>query len=127
MQAQSHTRPEEEFLYEIRLLGLEPSAQRPPSPIRAKPDFVIESRVGPVAIFIDGCFWHGCPSHGTISKSNSSYWAEKLRLNRERDVRVAEQLMDAGWRVVRLWEHDDPSACAREVAAIVSGSEAASG
>ena len=59
-----------------------------------------------VAIFIDGCFWHGCPMHATFPKSNQSYWLPKLAENRERDLRQSEKLRLAGWRVIRLWEHE---------------------
>ncbi len=59
-----------------------------------------------VAIFIDGCFWHGCPLHATFPKSNQSYWLPKLAENKERDLRQSEKLRLAGWCVIRLWEHE---------------------
>ena len=59
-----------------------------------------------VAVFADGCFWHGCPQHATIPKSNQSYWLPKLAENKERDLRQSEKLRSAGWYVIRLWEHD---------------------
>lgn len=58
-----------------------------------------------VAVFVDGCFWHRCPEHGTHPKANSQWWSEKLLANQERDRRVDRALMDAGWRVARIWEH----------------------
>lgn len=58
-----------------------------------------------VAIFVDGCFWHGCPSHATFPKSNQSYWLPKLAENKERDLRQSEKLRSAGWFVIRMWEH----------------------
>ncbi len=58
-----------------------------------------------VAVFVDGCFWHGCPEHGTHPRTNSSYWSAKLTRNRERDGRVDSALSSAGWQVVRVWEH----------------------
>jgi DNA mismatch endonuclease (patch repair protein) len=59
-----------------------------------------------VAVFVDGCFWHSCPEHGTRPKSNQDYWAPKLERNRARAAEVNAALADAGWTVVRLWEHE---------------------
>jgi DNA mismatch endonuclease (patch repair protein) len=59
-----------------------------------------------VAVFVDGCFWHGCPSHGTQPRANAAYWQPKLATNRERDRRVDRALTAAGWSVVRIWEHE---------------------
>jgi DNA mismatch endonuclease (patch repair protein) len=59
-----------------------------------------------VAVFVDGCFWHGCPEHATYPKSNQDYWLPKLAENKERDEQQAERLRRAGWHVVRVWEHD---------------------
>jgi DNA mismatch endonuclease (patch repair protein) len=56
-------------------------------------------------VFVDGCFWHGCPRHGTQPKGNAAFWRAKLRRNRERDRRDTRNLRRAGWRVLRLWEH----------------------
>jgi len=58
-----------------------------------------------LAVFVDGCFWHGCPEHGTKPGSNSAWWQEKIRTNRERDRDTDRLLADAGWAVLRLWEH----------------------
>lgn len=65
-----------------------------------------------VAVFIDGCFWHGCPTHGTSPARNSDYWGPKLDRNRARDVETTRLLADAGWLVLRYWEHEP----ARDVA-----------
>lgn len=63
--------------------------------------------IGPrVAVLVDGCFWHGCPIHATYPKSNTSYWLPKLEENKERDCRQTIRLKKAGWKVVRVWEHD---------------------
>lgn len=59
-----------------------------------------------VAVFVDGCFWHGCPLHASFPKSNQSYWLPKLAENKERDLRQSEKLSAAGWVVIRLWEHE---------------------
>lgn len=67
-----------------------------------------------LAVFIDGCFWHQCPEHGTVPKSNKDYWAPKLRRNVERDARTSRDLRRAGWTVLRIWEHV-PSDAATEL------------
>ncbi len=59
-------------------------------------------------VFLDGCFWHGCPVHGVAPKSNRDWWRAKIEGNRERDRRVDEVLRQRGWTVLRFWEHDDP-------------------
>lgn len=77
---------------------------RPLKDLNRRADLVF-SRVK-VAVFIDGCFWHGCPNHHTIAKSNANYWAEKVASNRERDADTSERLRDSGWMVLRFWEHE---------------------
>lgn len=69
-----------------------------------KPDFVF--RAGKVAVFVDGCFWHGCPRHATIPKTRAAFWAAKFSRNKERDRLVTRTLRKAGWRVIRVWECD---------------------
>ncbi len=69
-----------------------------------KPDMVFVSQR--VAIFVDGCFWHGCPKHGVSPKTNQKFWEEKLRANLMRDREVGASLREAGWTVIRFWEHD---------------------
>lgn len=59
-----------------------------------------------VCVFLDGCFWHGCPRHFSVPKCNGAWWREKIADNRVRDRRKTRQLRRAGWRVLRLWEHD---------------------
>ncbi len=61
-----------------------------------------------LAVFVDGCFWHQCPEHATMPKRNSEFWAPKLRSNVERDQRVNRALTEAGWTVIRCWEHEHP-------------------
>jgi DNA mismatch endonuclease (patch repair protein) len=63
-----------------------------------------------VAVFVDGCFWHGCPAHHTVAKSNAPFWAEKVRRNRERDAETDSLLADDGWTVIRVWEHEPAEA-----------------
>jgi DNA mismatch endonuclease (patch repair protein) len=68
------------------------------------PDFVFWRER--VAVFVDGCFWHGCEKHGRRPGSNQEYWQSKLARNKRRDKRYTAELKQAGWRVVRLWQHD---------------------
>lgn len=72
-----------------------------------------------VAVFVDGCFWHGCPDHGTWPKAHATWWREKIESNRRRDADTDRRLAEAGWRVVRVWEHEAPSDSARRIARIV--------
>jgi DNA mismatch endonuclease, patch repair protein len=58
-----------------------------------------------VAVFVDGCFWHGCPAHGTQPRANADYWRAKIDRNVERDRETDDLLVEAGWSVVRVWEH----------------------
>ncbi len=59
-----------------------------------------------VAVFVDGCFWHGCPEHGTSPRANSEWWRQKLAANAARDLDTDRVLSEAGWIVVRIWEHE---------------------
>lgn len=70
---------------------------------RVRPDILFTRRK--VAVFVDGCFWHGCPEHQRVPKSNRDYWVPKLTTNVARDHRVDAALVEAGWEVVRIWEH----------------------
>lgn len=71
---------------------------------QVRPDFVFAIRR--LAVFVDGCFWHGCPRHGTRPQGNAAFWREKFRRNRVRDRRDTLRLRRADWRVLRLWEHE---------------------
>lgn len=68
-----------------------------------------------IAVFMDGCFWHGCPQHATSPKANAEWWRAKLDKNMARDIETTEHLRTAGWTVLRYWEHEAPSAVAHEV------------
>jgi DNA mismatch endonuclease, patch repair protein len=72
-----------------------------------------------VAVFVDGCYWHGCPDHGTQPTTNADYWSSKIGRNVARDHETDRLLIDAGWLPIRIWEHDDPVAAARHVQAAV--------
>lgn len=82
---------------------------------------------GRVAVFVDGCFWHGCPEHYRPSSKNIEFWQEKLATNRARDTETNEVLTAAGWTVIRVWEHEDPSEAADRIEAAVRPSCEASG
>jgi DNA mismatch endonuclease (patch repair protein) len=71
------------------------------------------------AVFVDGCFWHGCSEHYTVPRANADFWAEKVRRNQERDVETSRALEEAGWVVIRVWEHEDPVSAARRVVTTV--------
>jgi DNA mismatch endonuclease, patch repair protein len=68
-----------------------------------------------VAVFVDGCFWHGCPEHHTVARSNADYWADKVARNRERDRETDQLIESAGWTVIRIWEHTAVSEAAGRV------------
>ncbi|OXM49347.1 very short patch repair endonuclease [Amycolatopsis alba DSM 44262] len=72
-----------------------------------------------VAVFVDGCFWHGCPEHHRPSSVNSTFWRDKIEQNRKRDADTTAQLNTAGWTVIRAWEHEDPATTADLVEAAV--------
>lgn len=74
-----------------------------------------------VAVFIDGCFWHMCPLHGMIPRSNEGYWRPKLEGNVCRDRKSTRRLEAAGWRVLRYWEHEEPEHVARSIEEVVVG------
>jgi DNA mismatch endonuclease (patch repair protein) len=68
-----------------------------------------------IAVFVDGCFWHSCPIHTPAPTKNIEYWTAKLAANRRRDRETSEILTNAGWLVVRFWEHEDPDRVARTI------------
>jgi DNA mismatch endonuclease (patch repair protein) len=72
-------------------------------PLFGKPDFIF--RAAKVAVFVDGCFWHGCPVHCRMPQANRPFWRKKLQRNRDRDRLVSRTLRQHGWRVLRIWEH----------------------
>lgn len=81
-----------------------------------RPDFTF--RRERVVVFVDGCFWHGCPLHCRMPATNPAFWSSKLAANKARDKTVSVTLRKTGWRVVRIWEHDlakRPSVCVRRI------------
>jgi DNA mismatch endonuclease (patch repair protein) len=110
-----HTRPEMAVRRAIHAAGLRYRVDHAlvVGDLRVRPDIVFTRRK--LAVFIDGCFWHGCPVHGVRPRANSSYWTAKLARNRARDDRVTTRLQAAGWRVIRVWEHEDPLRAAARI------------
>ncbi len=96
-------------------LGLRYFVHRRPLPaLRRAADLVFPTER--VAVFVDGCFWHGCPSHGRGEiRANIWYWPAKIASNQRRDRDTDEQLLRAGWVLLRFWEHEDPEATARRI------------
>jgi len=72
--------------------------------VLGKPDFIFLKQK--VALFVDGCFWHGCPKHSSIPQNNREFWEKKLSGNTDRDKLVSRELRKVGWKVVRVWEHE---------------------
>ncbi|MFE6845195.1 very short patch repair endonuclease [Streptomyces sp. NPDC057686] len=92
--------------------------RRPVKGVRREADIVF----GParVAVFVDGCFWHGCPEHATWPRNNADFWRKKIEGNRSRDLDTDARLAIAGWLSVRIWEHEDPAEAAERVIATVA-------
>ena len=93
--------------------------RRPIKEVRRTADMVFPT--AKVAVFLDGCFWHGCATHHTVARTNADFWAGKVRRTLERDEETNALLIDAGWIVVRCWEHDDPEDSAVRVENAVRG------
>jgi len=97
--------------------------RRPLAGLRREADVVFPR--ARVAVFVDGCFWHGCPEHGRREhRTNGWYWPQKIERNRARDLDTDARLFAAGWEPVRVWEHEDPERAAdriTDVAAARSG------
>jgi DNA mismatch endonuclease (patch repair protein) len=87
---------------------------RPVTSLRRSADLAFTS--AKIAVFLDGCFWHGCPQHHRLAGTNTQYWAEKLELNRKRDDHTNHVLQENGWLVIRIWEHEDPREAAARIA-----------
>lgn len=97
---------------------------KPEVDLRCKADILWRSTR--LAVFVDGCFWHGCPIHATRPKANEEWWAQKLDGNIRRDRRVDADLAARGWSVLRFWEHEDPLMVADSICAHLGERRAAS-
>ena len=115
------TRPEIAVRRELHRRGLRFfKNRRPVHGLRCEADIVFPR--ARVAVFVDGCFWHGCPEHGTRPASNSSYWNAKIDQNTARDRRNNEWLRSTGWLIVRGWEHEPATHIADRVELALRGS-----
>lgn len=111
---QRDTAPELALRSELHRRGLRFRVDRRPVPaIRTRADVVF----GParVAVYVDGCFWHGCPEHGSMPKANGEFWRQKLARNRDRDRENDDMLRASDWEVVRVWEHEEATEAADRV------------
>jgi DNA mismatch endonuclease (patch repair protein) len=110
-----NTRPEVALRSELHRRGLrfrKDVALRPAQRLRRVDIVFPRARL---AVFLDGCFWHGCPDHGNQPKANTEYWSAKLAGNAARDAQVNAELELAGWTVIRVWEHEDVRGAATRI------------
>jgi DNA mismatch endonuclease, patch repair protein len=114
-QRRRDTKAEVELRRELHRLGLRYRVDHQVLPtVRRRADIAFTR--AKVAVFVDGCFWHRCPQHGTAPKSNSAWWAEKLAKNVQRDRDTDRRLAEAGWQVIHVWEHEVPHEAAARIA-----------
>lgn len=112
------TKPEVALRRAVHAMGLRYYVNRRPiKSVRRTADLVFPRLR--LAVFVDGCFWHGCPRHHTVAKTNAAFWADKVDGNRRRDVETNGRLVDAGWTVLRIWEHEPVGDAAARVADMV--------
>lgn len=105
-QATRDTRPEMRLRRELHRRGFRYRVNFRPIPTLNRTADIVFTKAR-VAVFVDGCFWHLCPVHGCVPKSNAEWWTAKLAKNRMRDQETDDWLAQAGWVVVRVWEHAD--------------------
>jgi len=112
------TSPELAHRSALHRSGLRFRVDRPlPFDRRRRADIVFPRQK--VAIFVDGCFWHGCPEHYSAPKANADFWREKVTSNIARDRDTDDRLRALGWTVIRVWEHTDPAAATGEIRKVV--------
>ena len=117
-QRERNTAPELALRRELHRRGLRYFVhRRPVRGLRREADIVFVR--AKLAVFVDGCFWHGCPDHGTHPKNNAGWWQAKLNKNRQRDADTGERFRGGGWEVLRLWEHEAVDEAADRVEAAV--------
>lgn len=117
-QATRDTSPELLLRRELHSRGLRYRVNiRPEVALRRSADIVFTK--AKVAVFVDGCFWHSCPEHGTVPTANHQWWSQKLSANAARDRDTDLELRKAGWTVIRCWEHEDPRLLADAVELVV--------
>jgi len=118
-QRQRDTEPELALRSELHRRGLRYRLQVPIIDGRRRHDIVFPRLH--LVVEVRGCFWHGCPEHGTAPRANAEWWTDKIAANRRRDADTASRLADAGWELVEVWEHEDPAVAADRVQAAVRG------
>ncbi|WP_286143228.1 MULTISPECIES: very short patch repair endonuclease [unclassified Mycobacterium] len=112
------TKPELALRSACHALGLRYRVSARPLPeVRRTADLVFPRER--VAVFLDGCWWHGCPDHHTVAVTNAGFWAAKVKGNIARDLDTDSRLQEAGWMSIRVWEHENPAAAAQRVRAAV--------
>lgn len=117
-QRRRDTQPEMAIRRLLHAKGLRYRVNLAPLPgSRRRADIVFTAAM--VAVFVDGCFWHRCPLHGTLPKANADWWLAKLDRNVERDRETDLLLVASGWQVLRFWEHEEPAAAAATIAGAV--------
>jgi DNA mismatch endonuclease (patch repair protein) len=121
-QRRRDTSPEVALRREVHALGLRYFVHRRPVPSFRRQADLVFSRAR-VAVFVDGCFWHGCPEHGVCPRVNADYWSEKLARNVARDIETTAVLESAGWQVIRVWEHEEAVIAASRIRACVKAQQ----
>ena len=116
-QSRRDTKPELALRRAVWRLGLRYRVDIAPIPGRRRADLVFTR--AKVAVYVDGCFWHSCPTHATIPKANREWWVAKLDTNVRRDRDTDRRLAEAGWTVIRVWEHEVVDAAAERIALVV--------
>lgn len=113
------TGPELQLRRELHRRGLRFRVNRPLEGMpRRRADITFSG--ARVVVFVDGCFWHSCPEHGVVPKSNREWWQSKLRENVSRDAETGQRLKEAGWTVIRVWEHEDVDAAVERIASVLA-------
>ena len=113
----SDTGPELALRSILHAMGFRYRVNVAPNGGRRRADMVFSK--ARVAVFVDGCFWHGCPEHGHIPGTNADFWRQKIGWNQAKDRLFSEALLDQGWAVVRVWEHEPATAAANRVSAVL--------
>ncbi|MCV7506297.1 very short patch repair endonuclease [Micrococcus luteus] len=112
------TKPEVAVRRRVHAAGLRYRVNaKPEKDLRRTADLLF--RPAAVAVFIDGCFWHGCPEHYIAPKANGGFWADKVARNKERDAETTALLAERGWEALRFWEHEEPAEVAANVIDVV--------
>lgn len=113
-QARKDTRPEMRLRRLLHASGLRYRVGMPVPGLTRRTIDIAFTKIK-LAVFVDGCFWHGCPEHASWPKANADWWVAKISANVARDLSTTQHLRHEGWRVLRLWEHEEPAASAARV------------